>query len=74
MTYREELNRFKKAVSERKISDFFLMSTENSREMKAVYTRLDNITQFIEWLEMKADEEESEEGVGGLFISVGGGV
>lgn len=69
MYWTRQLERFKKAVEERNIESFFIMSAENSRNMKTVYSRMNDIGQFLEWLEMKADEEVSG---GGVLRSIGG--
>lgn len=77
-SWADELARFKNALADRNIDSFWVMSTENSREMKTVYTRLNNIQDFISWLEMKASNEAltDAEGRGGdsvsILLSVGG--
>jgi len=73
-SWADELARFKNALAAKEVDSFWIMSTENSREMRTVYTRLGNVTQFIEWLEMKATlEAETNDGTsGGLLTSVGG--
>jgi hypothetical protein len=70
--YRTELERFKTALSERNVDAFWIMSNENSREMRVTYTKLNNITEFIEWLEMKADMEDISETSGSVLLSIGG--
>jgi len=70
--YRTELERFKTGFSERNIDAFWIMSSENSREMKVVYTRLGNIAEFLDWLEMKADMEDIGEKSGSVLLSIGG--
>lgn len=72
-----ELTRWKNALAERNTDAFFIMSTENQSEMRTVYTRLDNIEKFTEWLEYKAameaiTQEEGGYGEGSIFLSVGG--
>lgn len=71
--WRTELERFKTHIASRPVDAFFIMSNENSREMKVVYTRLGNITSFMEWLEMMADQETLGEGASSILLSVGGG-
>lgn len=56
----------------RKSQDWFLMSYENSREMRTTYTKLDNISEFTEWLKVKADEEKLGAESGTIFMAVGG--
>jgi putative SOS response-associated peptidase YedK len=60
------------AMASRSIDSFFLMTTENSREMKAVYTRLDNIQSFTEWLEDKAAKEALGFSSGAMFFTTAG--
>lgn len=72
-----ELTRWKNALANRNTDAFFIMSTENQSEMRTVYTRLDNIEKFTEWLEHKAAmeamaQEEGGYGEGSIFLSVGG--
>lgn len=77
-TWAAELERWKNALADRNIDAFWIMSTENSREMRTVYTRLENIQKFTEWLEQKASNEALTEadGKGGsttsILLSVGG--
>lgn len=76
-TWADELERWKAALASREIKQFFLLSTENRNEMRTVYTRLDNVTKFTEWLEQKAALEavasaDGGEGSGSIFMSVGG--
>jgi len=71
-TWAVELLRWKNALANRDIDSFWVMSTENSREMHTTYTRLDNISKFTEWLENKKDMESlrSDEGKGGDSVSI----
>jgi len=79
-TWAAELARWKDALADRDIDAFFVMSTENSREMQTVYTRLDNVAKFTEWLTQKASNEAltDDEGKGSdsvsILLSQGGGV
>jgi len=70
--YRTELERFKIAVAARDIDSFWIMSSENSRNMRIVYTRLNNIQDYIQWLEYMADMEDNNNSAGSVLISVGG--
>lgn len=69
-----ELARWKDAIANRSTDAFWVMSTENSREMSTTYTKLNNITDFTEWLEMKAaaEAEGTDYGSSSIFLSVGG--
>jgi len=67
-----ELARFKDALANRNVEQFFLASVENSREMKTTYTRLGNIQEFLNWLESKAADEASGFEPGAMPTSVGG--
>lgn len=77
VSWATELARWKNALANRNVDAFFLMSTENRNEMRTTYTRLDNITKFTEWLELKASLEalssdEGGEGPGSILTSIGG--
>ena len=69
-----ELTRWKDAIANRSTDAFWVMSTENSREMRTTYTKLQNIQDFTEWLEMKAamEAEDATFGSGSILLSVGG--
>jgi hypothetical protein len=71
-TWAAELLRWKNALANRDADSFWIMSTENSREMKTVYTRLGNIAIFTTWLEDKAEMEalSDEDGRGGDSVSI----
>ena len=71
-TWAGELARFKNALAVRDTDSFFIMSTENSREMRTMYTKLGNITDFLQWLEYKASMEAAGLSGGGIPMSVGG--
>ena len=71
-TWAAELARFKDALAARDTDSFFIMATENSREMRTMYTKLGNITAFLEWLEDKAAMEAAGLSSGGIPMSVGG--
>lgn len=68
------LSEFKDALANRDVDSFFLASTENRHEMRVQYTKLGNVTAFLEWLEGKASEESvtDEDGKGGILFSIGG--
>lgn len=69
--WRKQLIRFQEAVEKRDIDSFFIMSAENSRNMRTVYARMKDIGEFISYLEAKADEEENG-GSGAVLRSIGG--
>jgi hypothetical protein len=71
-TWAAELLRFKNALAERNVEYFFLQATENSREMRTQYTKLGNITEFLEWLEFKAAEEVGGLSAGEIPTAIGG--
>jgi len=72
-SWADELARFKNALADKNVDAFFLQGTENRNEMRVMYTKLENVAKFIEWLEMKAANEalSADDGAGVLF-SVGG--
>lgn len=73
-----EYQRAKDALAEKRWADYFLSSVENNMQMRTTYTKLNNITSFIEWLRLMADQEaaETDAGVsgtaGGIQFIVGG--
>ena len=75
-TWTAELVRWKDALAQKDIRSFWIMTTENSREMRTTFTRLANISEFTEWLEMKAANESLSEEEGGsinpILFSIGG--
>ena len=74
-----EYARAKDALANKNWTDYFLSSVENNIQMRTTYTKLNNITSFIEWLRMMADQEamQAAEGIsgtaGGISFIVGGG-
>ena len=52
---------------------FWYLSVENSREMKTVYTRMDNMTAFIEWLDYMIGMQDNGLSSGGVLCSIAGG-
>lgn len=74
-----EYARAKDALANKNWSDYFLSSIENNAQMRTTYTRLDNITSFIEWLHLMAQNEATEidtgisGSAGGMQFIVGGG-
>jgi len=72
-SYREILVKVKTHMYERNAESFWYLSTENARQMKTQYTLVQNMTQFIEWLEYMADNEDAGQGAGSVGISIGGG-
>ncbi len=80
VSWATELARFKNAVANKDVDAFWVASSESSnRQMRVTYTKLGNVTKFLEWLQMMADSEaltEAEGGSGagssGILFSVGG--
>jgi hypothetical protein len=74
-----EYQRAKDALANRAWESYFLSSVENRQEMRTTYTLLGNITSYIEWLRMMADNEaaQTDSGIsgtaGGMQFIVGGG-
>ena len=74
-----EYQRAKDALANKNWRDYFLSSVENQPQMRTTYTKLNNITSFIEWLRLMAEQEaaESDSGVsgsaGGMQFIIGGG-
>lgn len=65
--YQEALD----ALSNRRWESYFIYRIQNNRDMETTYTRLDNITNFIDWLKDKAAEETN--GASATFsVFVGG--
>jgi hypothetical protein len=64
--------KFKTFLTEGKpIESFFYSSTENSREMRITWTKLNNVQEFEEWLLKKAMMEEAGMEAG-ILTSIGG--
>lgn len=61
----------KNALANRSWDSWFLQKTQNSRDMETMYTKIGNITGFIDWLKQKA-LEEVEGNSGALQFCVGG--
>jgi len=59
-------------LADRNVDSFWFLSTENAREMKTVYTRLGNMTDFLEWLDARVGYEEAGYNTGAILDSVGG--
>jgi hypothetical protein len=72
VSWRTEYNRAKEALANKTWNEYFLSSVENRQEMRTTYTILGNITDFVDWLRTKAQEEESEFGEGGIPMCIGG--
>jgi len=73
-SWADELARFKDAIADRNTDAYFISSTENSREMRTMYTKLGNITTYLAWLEMKASNETNtiNGSTAPIFLAVGG--
>lgn len=65
------------AVADRSWDQYFISSVETRTEMRTMYTKIGNVTEFISWLKMKADEESlaTEDGItaGAIQMCIGGG-
>jgi len=72
ISWASELARAKEALAARKWSEYFTSSVENSEELRTTYTRLNDITRYIEWLETKASVESYGAEQGSLFFTIGG--
>lgn len=74
VSWQTEYTRWLNALANRNTDAFFVSTTENSREMRVMYTKLENITKFTEWLKEKASAEavSAEDGGGGILMSIGG--
>lgn len=74
-----EYQRAKDALANKNWQDYFLSSVENSQQMRSTYTQLGNITSFIEWLRLMADQEAAQTDLGisgtagGMQFIIGGG-
>lgn len=77
VSWATEYARAKDALANKTWDDYFVSSVESRVQMKTMYTKLNNITAFIDWLRMKAEEEsfESETGLsaGSIPYCIGGG-
>jgi len=72
VSWSTELLKARNAIANREWDAYFLSSVQNSREMQTTYTKLGNVTAFIDWLEQKATQEVSSFGDGEIPMSVGG--
>lgn len=61
----------KTALANRSWDLFFLQRVQNKQDMETAYTKLGNITDFIDWLEMKAAAESEGDGAA-LQFCIGG--
>ena len=72
VSWSTELLKARNAIANREWDAYFLSSVQNSREMQTTYTKLGNVTAFIDWLEQKATQEVSSFSDGEIPMSVGG--
>jgi hypothetical protein len=72
ISYREILDKVVQHMYDRNAEAFWYLSTENGRQMKAVYTQHKNMQDFIEWLEYMADNQEAGVSSGSVGLSIGG--
>ena len=78
-TYRQIFERFKNHIATKPVDSFFLSSTENLNKMRDTYQALGSVARFLEWLEIKALEEEAvtdgdftTSAGAGIFVKIGG--
>ena len=73
--WRTFLNKFLVHLTSKSPESFFVMEHQTHKEAFAKYTQLGNVMSFVEWLEGKALEEESQSSIGAqqtaYFISMG---
>lgn len=72
VSWATEYARAKDALANREWKSYFISSVENHEEMRTTYTKLGNITEFINWLSSKASEEASGYDEGGIIMLIGG--
>jgi hypothetical protein len=59
------------AVTNRSWDKFFISKIQNNKDMETSFTKLGNITNFLDWLKNKADNE-NEGNAGALQFCIGG--
>ncbi len=72
-SWADVLASFKDAIADRNAASWFLLSTENSREMRTMYTKTQNTQEWLEWLEMKASQEAVVGTAAASPFALGGG-
>jgi hypothetical protein len=65
--YTEALN----ALANRTWSEFWIYRCQNRMDMETTFTKLGDVTKFIEWLGKKASEEANGE-IGSMQFCIGG--
>jgi len=74
MYWREILNKFKEHIRTAPAETFFRKGSQNIRELQTQYQSLGSVTNFIDWLELRAIEEENGLSLGAsAFIVLGRG-
>ena len=71
-SWADEYARAKNALATRTWNDYFLSSVVNHEEMRTTFTKLENVTMFVDWLCSKAAEEAGGYVEGGMITIVGG--
>jgi hypothetical protein len=73
----DEYTKAKNALADRTWSAYFQSSIENRDQMRTTYTKLNNVTAFIDWLKQMADEEilaaSDDIDPGAIPFCIGGG-
>ena len=73
--WRTFLNKFLLHLTSKPPETFFVMENQTHKEAFVKYTQIGNVMQFIDWLEAKAEAEESVSSLGkqqvAYFISMG---
>ena len=71
--YREFLNMLKQGMKDRRDESWFHSKIETRSGMQTSYIQMDyNLIRFLEWLEMKATEEDSDITPGSMIFMIGG--
>jgi len=70
--WRRNLERFQEAFETRNVDAFFLASSEDSRQMRATYTKVQNLEEFLVLLQANADAEDAGLTAGSGVFFVGG--
>ena len=71
IVYAEILNNFLTHLKTKPAETFFVVSNENSKQMRVEYQRLGSVSAFIDWLQAKVMEEAMGSTDGAFFVNVG---
>lgn len=71
-TWAAEYEKAKNALAARTWDQYFLQSVTDQEEMRTTYTKLGNVTAFVDWLASKASEEALGLGEGVIPMFIGG--